>query len=326
MLPGAERRSGVSPLTSPLLLQPEPRAISRRGWIVLGAAVLAVVLLGIVIMSNYSSEGGIRVVGNEAGMTEDGVQASIQVTGLDTRTNTATVELIFEAFGTTDFDENGRALSNVRIMINTPDGSQEIKVPAGNALGRAVTSFAVQGQEADYPFDQYDAWLFVSADVYQKQSDGSLESVKTLKVGLDARGGIDGWNTTADVADFPSELAMANLHYDRAFSTRLFAILLLILMASLAFAAGWVAILAITNRRVAEVALLGWTTSLLFALPLLRNSMPNGPPVGANIDILVYFWVLAAAIVSALLAVIAYLRQRGAALVNDRDRERDHAT
>jgi hypothetical protein len=119
---------------------------------------------------------------------------------------------------------------------------------------------------------------------------------------------------------------MANLHYDRAFSTRLFAILLLILMASLAFAAGWVAILAITNRRVAEVALLGWTTSLLFALPLLRNSMPNGPPVGANIDILVYFWVLAAAIVSALLAVIAYLRQRGAALVNDRDRERDHAT
>jgi len=287
---------------------------------------MGIAILAVVILVNYNAEGGIRVSGQDDGMGQDGVSVSLQASGLDPRTNTATVELIFEGSGTTDFDENGRALSNVRITVNTPDGSQEIKVPAGNALGRAVTSFAVQGQEADYPFDSYDAWVFISADTYDKQPDGSLESVKQLMVGLDARGGIDGWNTTVDITQFPAEVAMASLHYDRAFSTRLFAILLLILMASLSFAALWVALLVITNRRVTEVALLGWTASLLFALPLLRNSMPNGPPVGANMDILVFFWVLATAVVSALLTVIAYVRQRGAALANVRQKERDDAS
>jgi hypothetical protein len=316
----------MSPLTSSRLLRPEPRPISQRGWFVLAGCLLGVLVLGLFIFVNYNSEGGIRVQGGSTGLDQDGIAARIQVTGLDPRTNTATVELVFEASGATDFDENGRALSNVRITVNTPDGSQEIKVPAGSALSRTVTTFAVQGQEADYPFDEYDAWLFVAADNYAKQSDGSLESTKQLQVYLDASGGIDGWNTSADLRTFPSEIGMASLHYDRAFSTRLFALLLLVLMASLSFAAMWVAILVITNRRVAEVALLGWTASMLFALPLLRNSMPNGPPIGASIDILVFFWVLATAIVSALLAVIAYLRQRGAALLDDRVKERDHAS
>lgn len=313
-------------LASPLLRQPAPRPVSRRGWVVLTCSVLGVLILGAVILANYSSEGGIRVSGSKVEQGQDGIEALIQVTGLDPRTNTATVELVFEATGSSEFDENGRAVSNLRITVNTPDGSQEIKVLAGNALGRAVISFAVQGQEADYPFDEYDAWLFIAADTYAKQADGSLASVKQLPVSLDARGGIDGWNTLVEISEFPSDMAMASLHYDRAFSTRLFAILMLVLMASLSFAALWVAILLITSRRIAEVALLGWTASLLFALPLLRNSMPNGPPIGASIDILVFFWVLATAIVSALLAVVAYLRQRGAVLLDERDRGHEHAT
>lgn len=313
-------------MQSPRLLRPEPRPISRRGWIGLAAAMVMVAVIGGLIFVNYNAEGGIRVDGGAAGMAQDGIEVIVQASGLDPRTNTGTVELIFQGQGAADFDENGRSLSNVRITVDSPDGSQEIKIPAGNALGRTVTSFAVQGQEADYPFDQYNAWLFISADTYTKQPDGTLDSTKQLDIGLDARGGIDGWNTTATLGPGYAQVGYVDLHYDRAFSTRLFALLLLTLMASLSLAALWVALLAISNRRIAEVALLGWTASLLFALPLLRNSMPNGPPIGASIDILVFFWVLATAIVSALLVVLAYLRQRGAALIDDRDKERTHAS
>lgn len=313
-------------MQSPRLLRPEPRPMSRRGGIGLAAALVVAAGVGVLIFANYNTEGGIRVQGGSDGMAQDGIEVVVQASGLDPRTNTGTVELIFQGQGSTDFDENGRAQSNVRITVNSPDGSQEIKIPAGNALGRTVVSFAVQGQESDYPFDEYDAWLFVSADTYAKQPDGTLASLTQLNIGLDARGGIDGWNTTATLAPGYAPVGYVDLHYDRAFSTRLFAVLLLALMASLSVAALWVALLASTNRRVAEVALLGWTASLLFALPLLRNSMPNGPPVGANIDILVFFWVLATAVVSALLVVIAYLRQRGAALIAERDEERTHAS
>lgn len=308
------------------LLRPEPRRISRRGWVALAIALLGVLGIGVVVFSNYNTEGGIRVQGGTNGDPHDGVNVNIRAAGLDPRTNTASVELIFAGEGTTDFDPNGRALSNVRITVDTPDGSQDFKFPAGNALGRVVTNFSVQGQEADYPFDQYDSMLIVSADTYTKGTDGSLESVKQLDVGLDAQGGIDGWNTTADLSLGYSQVGLAALHYDRAFSTRLFALLLLTLMSVLSVTAMWVAILAVTNRRVAEVALMGWTASLLFALPLLRNSMPNGPPIGATIDIFVFLWVLALAIVSALLVVIAYLRQRGAQLTAELDKERTDAT
>jgi hypothetical protein len=70
----------------------------------------------------------------------------------------------------------------------------------------------------------------------------------------------------------------------------------------------------ITNRRRIEVALLAWTASLLFALPLLRTYLPNAPPIGAAIDIYVYLWVMVLAVIAAVLVVIAWVAQTGAKL------------
>lgn len=310
----------------PRLLNPQPRPISHKGWIVLAIALACLTVVATFVITNYEREGGTRVQGGSGIMEEPGVSITVQATGLDPRTNTATAELVFAGNGPDDFDENGRARANTRVLVSTPDGVQEFKYVAGDDLGRAVVNFAVQGQEADYPFDHYEGTLFFSADTYSKQSDGSLQSTKDLPVSLNARGGIDGWNTEAQLTAGASIVGMADLTFSRAFSTRLFALMLLTLMTSLAFAAMWVALLVFTNRRAAEVALLGWTASLLFALPLLRNSMPNGPPIGASIDIFVFLWVLATAIVSAVLVVISYLRQKGAALDAERERERFDAT
>ena len=63
-----------------------------------------------------------------------------------------------------------------------------------------------------------------------------------------------------------------------------------------------------------EVALLGWLGSLLFALPLLRNSLPNAPPIGASIDILLFLWVLLAAMAAMILSAITWTRAKKAEL------------
>ena len=52
----------------------------------------------------------------------------------------------------------------------------------------------------------------------------------------------------------------------------------------------------------------------VFALPLLRNYFPNGPPVGASIDIFVYLWVIVMAVITARLNVIVWMNQTGGAL------------
>ena len=64
-----------------------------------------------------------------------------------------------------------------------------------------------------------------------------------------------------------------------------------------------------SNRRKAEVALLSWSAALLFALPLLRTYLPGAPPIGAAIDIYIYLWVIVIAVISAMLSVIAWVRQ-----------------
>jgi hypothetical protein len=77
----------------------------------------------------------------------------------------------------------------------------------------------------------------------------------------------------------------------------------------LAVIALWVALLVMTNRRRVEAALLGWTASLLFALPLLRTYLPNSPPVGAAIDVYLYLWVIVAAVAASVIVVLAWVTQ-----------------
>ncbi len=46
----------------------------------------------------------------------------------------------------------------------------------------------------------------------------------------------------------------------------------------------------ISGRRRPELAMLGWFTALLFALPAVRNNLPGAPPLGALIDYSAFFW------------------------------------
>jgi len=48
----------------------------------------------------------------------------------------------------------------------------------------------------------------------------------------------------------------------------------------------------------------------LFALPILRNSMPNAPPIGIALDVYVFFWVLLMSVVSASMIAIAWIKVR----------------
>jgi hypothetical protein len=49
--------------------------------------------------------------------------------------------------------------------------------------------------------------------------------------------------------------------------------------------------------------------ALLFAIPGIRNSMPNTPPVGTLSDFIVFFWALLIVAVCMAVASLAWLRQ-----------------
>ena len=70
------------------------------------------------------------------------------------------------------------------------------------------------------------------------------------------------------------------------------------------------AFLVATRRLAIEGVLLPWMASVLFALPILRNSMPNAPPIGIALDVYVFFWVLLTSVVAAALIAISWIRVR----------------
>lgn len=302
-----------------------PRPISRRGWAIIAAVAVAIAVALSLVVHFYNAEGGSRVVSNFGPTDQDAVLVTMEPVSVDATRDQAVMHLSMASEGTGLTDENGRLKENVRVIASGYNGVTEAKFLAGEPMGQAEITIGLQGEEANYPFDRHEGGLMISADTYTKNSDGSLTSNGDILVVLQGAGGVNGWDTVMTLDSAGVSFASVEFVFQRAFSTQAFAILILTLAVLLVVFALVVAILIFTRRRHIEAALLGWTASLLFALPLLRNYMPNGPPVGAAIDIFVYLWVIVMAIVAAVLVVAGWIGQKRDDLVVVRAKAGDHA-
>jgi hypothetical protein len=299
---------------------PRPRPISRRGWWILAGTLIGVIALYALVIHSYDAEGGSSTVGGLGATSEPGIIVTLEPITVNALTDQATLDLSFQPQGGDLVDSSGHLLENTRITINGQSGTQEAKFLAGNTLGMFEVTVGLDGEQVNYPFDVHSGFVSISADTYSKASDGSTVTTGDLNVGMQAAGQVSGWDTTMELGEGMIQDQFATVTFNRSFSTQIFAFVLLALVVALSVFALIVAVMAFTNRRRAEVGLLSWTAALLFALPLLRNYFPYGPPVGASIDIYVYLWVIVMAVVAATLIVVAWLNQNGAALRAERAR------
>jgi len=300
-----------------VLLDPMPRPMSRRGAALLGI-ISVVVLVGLVLMVRfYSSEGGVRFTSAAEPVRPD-LTVLLRPIDLDPQTNIARIQLTFVDVSPTLLSSTGQLGQSMSVWVRDWEGEQEFRFPVGATLGRSQFSVPIDGEEAYYPFDRYVTTIVVDAATMAKQADGSLARDKPLTVGVRAEGGIYGWDTNVTGVPEAPYGAGALVGFQRAFSVQLFAMALVLLMVVLAAVALVMALLVTSGRRRMEAVLLGWLGSILFALPLLRNSLPAAPPIGANIDIFVFFWVLMAVLAAAVLVAVTWIRQRRLALLAGR--------
>ena len=297
------------------LLHPQPRPLSRKGWrstiialVVLVAAILAVSIA-------YENEGDLNVSGGLVPPSSPGITVTIQPLSLEAATNTLTARLVFNTFGPDYVNGDADTLAqNTRITVSTTEGNQEFYYTQGSRLGAAQVVLGADGSVSSYPFDSYGADLYVQAESVKREAGGAWTVNGPIPVGTYGGGGLSGWDVSMDLPTSMDDGAQVSMEVVRAFSTKLFAIVLLITMTALAVVALFIALLVSSGRRRMEVALLGWLGSLLFALPLLRNSLPNAPPIGASIDILLFLWVLLAAMAAMILSAVTWTRAKKAEL------------
>lgn len=302
---------------------PKPRAVTRRGWIVGTTVTVLVAIVYVVVAAFYNVEGGV-VFNGQTSDTGQGIEMRLAPMAVDAERGTATVHVSFVSTDETLVDaETQRLTQNTRFLVSSLSGSQEIRFPAGTALGQQDVAIGVDGEQAQYPFDVHRAYLSIVADTYEKNSDGSFTSTGTIPLNVSSGetgspSGVNGWDTTIDALSLPGS-AEIGLEFQRAFSTKVFALVLLVLVVLLSGLALAVGLLVATRRRRVEVALMTYAASLLFALPALRQYLPNAPPIGASIDIYLYLWVIVAAIAAITLIVTSWIVQTRTALLYERE-------
>jgi len=292
---------------------PHPRQLSKRGWSLLGVTGLIVVVIYWLVVAFYSTEGG-----SSFESSTDSVAAGIEITfepiGLSPETSNASFRVVMTSSDAAIADSSGRAVDNIRVTVLGPDGSQEIRIPQGTAFGRAEVVLGVSGEPAQYPLDTYSGVYFVTADFYDRESGGANESKGEIPIIIASSGAVNGWDSLLTAATTGSSSVILGAEFGRAFSTKLFALVLLALATIVSLLALFISILVLSNRRKVEAALLAWTGSLLFALPILRSYFPGAPPIGAAIDIYVFLWTVVMAFISVFFIAVAWVGQRGAEL------------
>ena len=301
-------------------LVPQPRPLTRRGGWVLGVIGVVIVVLYVLVVHFYNAEGGNVTTGGLQSTKASGVVATIDPVDVNAEKDRATLNISLGAQGAEILDSNGKLKNATRILVSRSLGTQEVKYAAGEPLGRFESLVGVDGEQALYPFDTHVGDFQISAETYRSDGAGGLETLGFTKVGLQQGGGVSGWDT---VDMFPTQMleqSGGEIAFTRSFSTKVFAILMLFLVALLSGTTLIVAALVFTNRRKAEVGLMAWAGGVLFALPLLRNYLPYGPPVGAAIDIYIYLRAIVAAVSAVTLFVIGWVRQNRAVLEAAREK------
>ncbi len=292
---------------------PHPRQLSKRGWTLLGITALIIIFIYWLVVAFYSSEGGSSF--EIASSTDSGgININFEPIGVSPDTNNASFRMVMNSSDVGISDPDGRAVNNIRVTVSGPDGSQEIRIPEGTAFGRAEVVLGVSGELAQYPFDSYSGTYFVNADFYDRQTGGVNETKGAIPIEITSVGAINGWNSALNVSTTGSPAVILDAEFSRAFSTKLFALVLLALAAIVSLFALFISILVLSNRRKVESALLAWTGSLLFALPILRTYLPGAPPIGAAVDIYVFLWTIVMAFIAVFFVATAWVGQRGAEL------------
>jgi hypothetical protein len=201
----------------------------------------------------------------------------------------------------------------VSIDVVGGTGKASYRYNPGDRIGPVDVTVGAFGDVNSYPFDSYTSSLDFDATASPPPAtDQTGAAPDDTPTQLVFDGTLSGYrvkaNPLATGPDEPNVLAV-DLTINRAPVTSAFAILILVLEVLLAGAAAALALYIVRRRRRVEIPMLTWLAALLFAMIPLRNAMPNAPPIGAEIDVIVFFWAETVVALTLVTVLITWLRQ-----------------
>jgi len=165
-------------------------------------------------------------------------------------------------------------------------------------------SLSAPGNPNNYPFDWYNATLFINA--------GSIQTDQGLPLVVFTQGAVQGFIYTTQFQSFAEDGSAVSISFvvQRSTTTRVFAIIIFLLMWLLSLSIFIAAMSVWFRGKNAELPMVSISTALLFALPNIRNSQPGVPsPVGTTEDMVGFFWNILLVAASAVFLLIKWVLQ-----------------
>jgi hypothetical protein len=291
-------------------------------YVVAGIAV--VVIIG-ALLSTFGASSSDQTFLNGANITrtrgpKNGIAVDAVVQAIDTNGQTADVSLQPRVHGCFARDATGGCYSadstdtypntDLTLTVLGPVVADPTREPS------AVYQFAANepmpvihyteelytANNRSYPFDKYTATVAIKLTTPDNQR---------VPFELAVYNAAGGWKLTA--AHDPKLLpgyVQANLEViSREYDHQIYTVLMFLLMWALTLAGVVMAMTLIRQPHKIDAGPLTYLAALLFAFPLLRESLPGSPALGVLFDFYVFFWVEIVVGVTLLALLITWIRR-----------------
>ncbi|KAI8892798.1 hypothetical protein BC833DRAFT_610616 [Globomyces pollinis-pini] len=180
--------------------------------------------------------------------------------------------------------------------------SRTLSFPDNEIMATKDIDTTIQtGNPNDYPFDTYESNFFF-------QCQQATDKVK-LPLSISVVNSLEEWWIDMKLTDLSGNnfsIVGLKVVLSRAPTQKFFSLSIISLMWVISLGIFFLAISHfIFNKRV-EAPTLGVVTSMLFALPAVRNMQPGAPPIGCTTDVIGFFWNVGLIAVASVLLLWRY--------------------
>lgn len=295
---------------------PHPRQLSKASLLrgLLAAVLVLAAYVGVAML--YNRDGSL-VDRSDGPLSGKGLQVSLVPIGFNANSGDLSLRVLIAPQVLVGFVDRDELLTRtVQVNIDGGLGTSILTYRKGQPVSTQTITLNLIGDDSGYPFDRWSAMVNGNAEYVWTDAKGEPQT-STIPILLQVISGLPNWDIVYDSTNRTDDHASLNMEMTRSVPTRAFALLMLGFMVLLIGIAIWIALLAFSNRRVAEIGMLTWLAGLLFALPSLRHSMPDSPEIGVAIDMYVFLWTLLGAAAAAVLVALAWWSQSRARLLKE---------
>ncbi len=178
---------------------------------------------------------------------------------------------------------------NTYMFVNNMEGEAEYEfIPDRPLTNTMITLHFVEGDVIHYPFDRHESYFVLDLGMSDDEKNWGVPII------LEFRSSLMGYRVEVfdeNVTEIEDGYLDFGIAISRTLPVMLFVVFVIVIQWLLAMAALLITFSALTRKTAVDIRMSSWFAAMLFALPALRRSVPEVPPLGVLYDYLSFFWV-----------------------------------